>query len=114
VSKRILRINSLIKEQISNIFLREFEFPPGVLVTITRVETTLDLTESNVFVSVIPEEKTEEVFQLLNRKLHFVQQKFNRIVNMRPLPKLKFLNEKKTVEAAEVEKILRELKKEKK
>jgi len=111
VSKRILRVNTLIKKEISKLLLKEFEFPLGVLVTVTRVETSAGLTESKVFISVIPEEKFEEVLQSLNKKIYFLQQKFNQLARMRPLPRLKILAEKKTAEASKVEEILEKLKK---
>lgn len=111
MSKRILRVNALIKKEISKLLLREFEFPPGVLVTVTRVETSADLEESRVFVSVIPEEKFEEVLRNLNKKIYFLQQKFNRLARMRPLPRLIILAERKTAEAAKIEEILEQLKK---
>ncbi len=39
MSKRIPQVNQLIKKELSQIILREIEFPVGVLVTLTRVET---------------------------------------------------------------------------
>jgi ribosome-binding factor A len=60
---------------------------------------------------VIPEEKFEEILESLNKKIYFLQQKFNRLARMRPLPRLKILAEKKTGEAAKVEEILEQLKK---
>ena len=111
MSKRILRVNALIKKEISKLLLREFEFPPGVLVTVTRVETSANLVESRVFVSVIPEEKFEEVLQNLNKKIYFLQQKFNQLARMRPLPRLIISAERKTAEAAKIEEILEQLKK---
>jgi len=114
VSKRILRVNVLIKEEVSKLLLKEFEFSLDVLVTVTRVETSADLKESKVFISVIPEEKSDEVIKILNKKMYFLQQKFNQRMKMRPLPRLKILAEKKTIEASMVEEILEKLKKEQK
>lgn len=110
MSKRILRVNALIREVISQLILREIEFSPAILVTVTRVETSTDLKESKVFISVIPEEKLNRVIQVLNKKIYFLQQKFNQKVKMRPLPRLKILAEKKTSEAGKIEEILEELK----
>lgn len=108
--KRLQRLNSLIKREISQILLREFDFLPDVLLTITRVETFPDLLESNVWVSVFPENKREKTLAFLNRKIYFIQQKLNRRLRMRPIPKIKFLEEKLTLEAGEVESILERLK----
>ena len=39
MSNRIQRVNSLIKDELGKILLREVDFPKDVLVTITGVET---------------------------------------------------------------------------
>jgi len=114
VSNRIQRINQLIKKELSQIILKEIEFPQGVLVTVTRVETVSDLKESNIWISALPEEKLKRVLEILNKNIYFLQQKLNKRLKMRPLPRIKFLEERKTREAGQVEEILEELKKEEK
>lgn len=111
MSKRIQRVNELIKEQISEIILREIDFSPGILVTVTRVETSSDLRDSNVFISVLPEENRDKTVAFLNRKLGFLQKEINKLLRMKPLPRLKFLEEKETAEAGRIEEILAKLKK---
>jgi len=114
MSKRIQRINQLIKKELSQIILREIEFPQDVLVTITRVETSPNLIESNVWISVLPEEKLKRILEILNKNIYFLQQKLNKRLTMRPIPRIKFLEERKTSEASRIEEILEELKKEEK
>jgi len=114
VSKRIQQVNALIKRELSQILLREIEFSPNVLVTITRVETSSNLIESNIWVSTLPEEKLKRSLEILNKNIYILQQKLNQRLKMRPIPRIKFLEERKTSEAGKVEKILEELKKEKK
>lgn len=111
VSKRIQRVNQLIKKEISQIILKEIEFPSGILATVTRLETSPDLKDANVWVSALPEEKIERILEILNKNIYFLQQKLNRRLKMRPLPRIKFLEEKKTSQAGRVEEILEELKK---
>ncbi|PIP22394.1 MAG: hypothetical protein COX38_00830, partial [Candidatus Nealsonbacteria bacterium CG23_combo_of_CG06-09_8_20_14_all_39_25] len=65
VSKRIPRVNQLIKKELSQIVLKEIEFPKGVLVTVTRVEASLDLNQAKVFISSLPESHTERVLSIL-------------------------------------------------
>jgi len=110
VSKRIQRLNSLIKREISQIILREFDFPLDVLVTITRAETSPDLTDSGIWVSVFPESQIEKVMTILNKRIYFIQQKLNQRLRMRPIPKIRFLKEKLTSEAGKIEGILERLK----
>ena len=114
MSKRIQRVNQLIKKELSQILLREVEFPSGVLVTVTRVESSFDLNQAKVYISCLPEEKTPIVFQILNRRIYELQQELNHRLRMRPIPRIKFVEEKETKEAGKIEEILEELKKDKK
>jgi ribosome-binding factor A len=114
MSKRIQRINQLIKEEISQLIFREIEFSPDILVTITRVQTTEDLLDANVFVSVFPENNFEKTIDFLERKRNFLQKEINKALRMRPLPRLHFLSEKETSKAARIEEILEQLKKQEK
>jgi ribosome-binding factor A len=114
MSKRILRINQLLKNQVSQVLLRDFEPPVGVLVTVTRVETSSDLSQTKVFVSVVPKEKQQIVISALSKKIFRLQQELNKKMKIRPVPKIRFVKEKKTEEAERIEQILQKLKKEQK
>lgn len=110
-NKRIQRLNSLIQREISQILLKEFDFSLDLLVTITRAEVSSDLIDCSIWVSVFPEEKREKVLGFLNNKIYLVQQKLNSRLRMRPIPKIKFLEETMVAEAGKVENILGKLKK---
>jgi ribosome-binding factor A len=114
MGKRIERVNQLIKEELSGIILREIELPAGILLTLTRVETSVDLNQTKVFISVIPENKRKRVLKALEKSIYDLQQKLNKRLNMRPVPRIWFVEEKETAEAGRIEEILEELKKEKK
>jgi len=114
MTKRIQRVNELIKKEISQLILREVEFPKNVFVTVTRVETSPNLRESRVFISVLSEQDKSTVFTLLNRQIYTLQQGINKRLKMRPIPKILFLEEKRTIEAGKIEAILEKLKKEEK
>lgn len=114
MTDRVLKVNQLIKKEISQIILEEIKFLSNILVTVTRVETTPNLIESRVFISVMPEENFNEIFKVLKSKVYQLQQKINKRLFMRPVPKIIFVEERKTKEAARIEEILKELKKNKK
>lgn len=114
MSKRVLKVNELIKKELGQIILREFNFGKGILTTITRVETSPNLIQSKVFISVIPTNKKNIVLKELKKVIYFLQEKLNHRLIMRPVPKIIFVEEKETERAAKIEKILEELKKEKK
>jgi len=110
MTDRVPQVNNLIQKELSKIIFREVEFPLGVLVTLTRVDTSSNIIESKVYVSVMPESKAEEVFKLLNRQIYFIQQILNKRLRMRPIPKIIFMAEKETVRAGKVEELLENLK----
>lgn len=114
MSDRILKVNQLIKKELSRLISREIEFSSDVLVTLTKIETAPNLSQSRVFISVLPEEKRETVLDVLNGQVWHLQQLLNKRLKMRPIPKIIFLKEKETSKAGRVEKILEKLKKEEK
>ena len=110
MSKRIDRVNQLIKQTLSKFLLKELDFEKSVLITITRVETASDLSKTNVFVSVMPEQEIEQVMVYLNKNIYHLQQKMNKRLVMKRVPKIIFREETKTREADRIEKLLDELK----
>ena len=114
MKRRILKINELIKREISQIVLKEIEFPKGTLVTLTRVETSPNLDNCKVYVSVIPETKEKEIFKILESKIGFIQRKLNKKLKMSKVPKINWEKETKTKEAERIERILVQLQKGKK
>lgn len=108
--ERIHQVNQLIKEEIGRIILKKGDFPENVLVTITRVETTRNLIDSRVYVSVLPENQSPAILKILNRRIFDIQQLLNKRLRMRPIPKIIFVEEKQTVEAGKIEQLLQEIK----
>ncbi len=114
MSNRIQRVNSLIKNELSQILLKEIDFPKDILVTITWVEVSRNLNQAKVYISVIPKEQFDRIFKVLNKGIYNLQQKLNKRLKMRPIPRIKFVKEEKVVEAARIEELLEEIKNEEK
>ena len=112
MSKRILKINELLKRQIGQIFLKEVEFPKDVLVTVTRVETSLDLRVATVSVSVMPNSESKRVQKILSHCVYNLQQEINKRLRMKPTPKIIFREEKEVGEAAKIEELMEKIKRE--
>ncbi len=110
---RIDKINSLLKREIGKILLKEFYFS-GAMVSITRVEASSNLIEAKVFVSAYPESQSDQVIKILNNNVYGIQKKIDRMLKMRPVPKIKFLKDKEMAKSGRVEELLSQLKKEKK
>ncbi|KPJ71813.1 ribosome-binding factor A [Parcubacteria bacterium DG_74_3] len=110
MQKRILRVNQLIQKELSQIVLKEVEFPSNLLVTITRVQTSSDLKEVKVYVSCLPDDEVSRVLQILGKLVYPLQKKLNKRLKMKPIPRIKFVQEFKTREAGRVEELLEEIK----
>jgi ribosome-binding factor A len=109
MSERVPKVNELIKRELGQILLKEVDFS-GILVTITRVETSSNLIQSKVYLSVVPESEAEKILKTLTGQIYFLQQKLNQRLKMRPIPKIIFVKEKETEKASKIEKILNQLK----
>lgn len=111
MNNRIEKVNSLLEREISKIIQREIMFPEGVLATLTRVDCTPNLIEAKVYISAYPEEKSGEIFKILNKEVYSIQQQINKKLKMRPIPKIIFVIDKKEAEAGRIEELLEQLKK---
>ena len=111
MSKRIEKVNSLLEHEISKILLKDFAFSPEILVTLTRVDATANLIEAKVYISVYPEAKSGGILNALNKSAFAIQQQINKILKMRPVPKIKFVKETEISKGARVEELLAQIEK---
>ncbi len=108
--QRHQRVESLIREELDKIILKELEFP-GALVTVTGVEAQKDLDYAIVKVSVIPNEKEAGVLKILNKNQRHLQHLLLRKINIKPMPEIRFKIDIGLEKAAEVEKKFLEIEK---
>ena len=90
--KRTDRLNSLLKEVISEVIRRDVRNPHVTeLVTVTRVQITSDLHYAKVFISVIGSEQDKiETINALNSAAGFIAVQSSHKVVMRYFPELRF------------------------
>ena len=110
MSQRIQRVNQLLRQEISQLLLKEVNFE-NALVTVTEIKTSSDLKHARVKISVMPEEKSELVLKILQKNIFHIQQQLNKKLYMRPVPKICFEIDQTEVRAQKIEKILKGLKK---
>ena len=108
---RIPQVNQLIKKELSQIILREVDFPEGILVTLTRIETAPNLIQAKAYISVMPEDKVRDVLEILEKLVYRLQQKLNKRLKMRPIPRIQFVEEKAIREAGRIEELLEKINK---
>ncbi len=109
MANRIEKVNSLIKQQISEIISRELNIKPGLFLTVAKVDTTRDLRYTRIFVSVFPEKEAEYALKTLKNEVYNLQGILNKKLNLKILPKIEFVIDTTEAEADEIEKILKKL-----
>ncbi len=88
MSQRLDKINNLLKQEISNVVQKDFEFK-NALVTVSDVEVTQDLREAKVFVSVLGGHQGT-VLEKLNKNRGSVQSRIAKRITLRCTPVLTF------------------------
>ena len=104
---RIGKVNSLIMEELGKIILKEMEFP-GLLVTLTEVETSDKMDRAVVDFSVLPSEKANEALKILNRSASRLQHLLTEQIHLKPMPHIVFRIDQGPEEAAKIEKLFLE------
>ena len=107
--QRASRINSLLKKEVSYILQREAEIDKNILITISEIQTSPNLIEARVYVSIIPEEKEKESFKALEKNIFHIQKAINKRLKIRPVPKIKFVLDHSIKEAGDIEEILNKI-----
>ena len=113
-SNRIEKVNSLLEHEIGKILLRDFAFSPEILVTLTRVDCSSNLIDAKVYISVFPEEKSAGILNALQKSVYDIQHQINRLLRMRPIPKIKFVKDKELIKVGKIEELLVKIKEEEK
>ncbi len=92
MAHRIERVNSLIRQEISQLLQRQVKDPRlGNFITVTEVSTPADLKYAKVFVSHIGgEEKKQETLSVLTTASGFLRKELGKCMNLRYTPVLSF------------------------
>jgi ribosome-binding factor A len=109
MTRRIERINDLLREEISDLLRRELKDPRiGGLVTITEVDVSPDLRHAKVFVSVLGSaEEKASTLKVLTAAARFLQRELRQRITIRRMPELSFLADESLERGARVLDLLR-------
>jgi ribosome-binding factor A len=106
---RMLRVNEVVKRELSGIVAREINFE-GALVSINHVDVTADLKNAHVFVSVLGSEAgAEEVMSKLEASRPVLQAELGRHLTLKYTPHLLFRLDNSIARGSRVIEILREI-----
>ena len=109
MSERILKINTLVKQHLGEILMRELSLKPGVFLTISKVDTSPDLRYTRIFLSIFPYKESNYAIKTIKKEIYRIQGALNKKLQMRQLPRLDFISDPTEEKADEIEKILLEI-----
>ncbi|MBI9071713.1 MAG: 30S ribosome-binding factor RbfA [Melioribacteraceae bacterium] len=90
MSLRLKKIESMLKEELSLVFLQKLKDPVFGVITITDVKVSPDIKSAKVYVSVYEKEKRKEVLAKLNNVKKMVRTEIAHKVRMKHTPELNF------------------------
>lgn len=103
------QVNANIKRMFGEILQIEADLPEDVIVTVTEVETTPNLRSAQVWLSIWPTDKGEDVIRRLKPQMYELQGALNRRLNMHPLPRIKLIIDHGAEHAEKIQRRLDEL-----
>ena len=112
--RRVARLNSLLKEVISEVIQKEVKHPAvTTFVSVTEVDTSADLHHAKVYVSMISsEEEKAKVLAALNSAAGFIAVHAAKKVELHYFPQLIFKIDTSSEEHMKIQDILSNLEKE--
>jgi len=108
--KRADRVSDLLKEEISQMLLKEVKDPHIGFMTITGVDVSRDLQVAKVFYTILGDEKqASESAQALNRVSPFIKRQLGKRLRMRYIPDIIFRYDHSLEYGARIDTILNQL-----
>lgn len=91
-NNRLQKINRLIQKELSEIFLIETRKMSGVLISVTNVRVTPDLSIAYAYLSVFPSEKGAEIIENVNTNMKTIRFELGKRTGkqLRIIPELNF------------------------
>jgi ribosome-binding factor A len=111
VSRRLQRLNVLLRQEISELIRRELRDPRlAEIVTLTRVSTSPDLTAATVYVSIMGgDDEKSDTMNALTRAAPFLRRQLISRLTIRRTPDIHFALDETMEEAAHVLDLMKHL-----
>ncbi|MEO8398907.1 MAG: 30S ribosome-binding factor RbfA [Ignavibacteriaceae bacterium] len=109
MSHRIDKVENLLKEEISLIFLHKLQDPAFGFITITNVKVSPDLKIAKVYISVFEKNKREAVLEKVNSKMGFIRSELASRIKIRYTPELKFFLDDSLDYVEKIERLIKKI-----
>ncbi|RLB07474.1 MAG: 30S ribosome-binding factor RbfA [Deltaproteobacteria bacterium] len=109
--KRSEKVGDLIREEVSQILIRELKDPRIGFITITRVAVSDDLRAAKIYYSVFGgEREKEESFKGLESAKGYIKRELGRRVRLKYMPDITFVFDDSLEYSSHIEELLRGIK----
>ena len=111
-TRRIQKVSSLLKKELSLILNNELDEPiiSDNFISISKIEISPDLYYCKIFInSAVEDEKKEKIVDSLNNLKSFIRHKLTQRIQMRRIPELTFKIDKSLEKGLDVLKLLDKL-----
>ncbi len=105
-SERIRKINGLILHELGTILQREDIVPPEMMITLTQVDTSADLSYADIRYSILPTDREPEAARILERHTKELRSLLARAVILRKVPELRFHIDTTEAHAAHIDALI--------
>lgn len=110
--QRALKVGDLLKEEISEIVLREIKDPRVGFSTITGVKVSNDLKSARVFISIMGDSHQKEIeLEALNHAENFIRNLLKARLTLKYIPHLQFILDETLDYAENIERLIDKIKK---
>ena len=112
-SQRQLRVGELVKQNLGELLIRneaKIPFINSKLITVTEVRMTPDLKTARVYVIPLGGVDTKETVKILTEYSHLVRKALSKRLDIKFLPKLKFVEDNSFEYAEKIERIIKKIK----
>ena len=109
-SQRQLRVGELIKQSLSQIFLRDEAKLPALEtknITVTEVRMSPDLKNARAYVIPLGGKDSEETVHVLTKFSYLIRKALSKKIEMKFLPRVSFVSDKSFDYAEKIEKLIR-------
>lgn len=103
---RMQRVGDLMHRSIAKLLREEFKDPRIGMVTINSVEVSRDLAHAKVYITVLQESKIKETIDILNEASGFFRGHLARSLNLRVVPKPRFIFDESVLRGSHMESLL--------
>ena len=111
MQRRRLRVNGLLRAEISELLQRQVKDPRlGVFVTITEVLSSPDLRHAKVFVSILgSEQEKKEALRALTAASGFLRKQLSERLVLRRIPELNFVEDVSIEQGAHILELIKQV-----